>query len=147
MSDLSWTEILYEPAFRLATFLPLELTSVMVKPGPTLPVSAVAVGAAPAWLASAAATSAATAPAVIRFFIEAPLGFALLQGYGGTSNRGFRRDGHPGGAIHSPAADNWVARRGRFPPTGYAKSAVRADGVTAMYDTARHTDSKTTPAS
>src|SRR5690349_6848563 len=68
-ADLSWTTSLIEPGFRAVTFLPVELTIVMVKPGPTLPVY-VGVVAPLAWPASAAAISAATAPMVMRFLMR-----------------------------------------------------------------------------
>src|SRR3954452_17800369 len=74
MFDRSCTTNLYVPGLAVVTFAPEEFVRPMVNDGPTLPFSVmVAVGAPLAWPASAAVISAAMAPIVIRFFIEAPL--------------------------------------------------------------------------
>jgi len=62
MLALSDTVMAYEPAFSDVTFLPA-LASVIVKPGPTVPVSGVAAGFATAGAASARLATASAAVA------------------------------------------------------------------------------------
>src|SRR5918911_3548954 len=65
MFDLSVTTNLYVPALSVVTFAP-PFFNVIVKPGPTVPVSVVAVGAATAVTASATAAAATAARAMKR---------------------------------------------------------------------------------
>ena len=62
MLALSLTVIVYEPAFTDVTFFP-PFASVIVKPGPTVPASGVAAGAASDGAASARLATASAAVA------------------------------------------------------------------------------------
>src|SRR5207253_2873419 len=80
MPERSRTVITYVPAFRCVTFLPLESTSVSVKPGPTVAVSFAGVAALDEATAIAEITvAAATASAIRTVFIRFSLRFEVVS--------------------------------------------------------------------